>query len=142
MARILCIDDNLVGLKARKALLEKIGHAVLTARTGDDGLDTLRREKPDLVILDYKLPRWNGGDLAREIKRTQAGVPVILLSAYAETMSLGEKVPEADYVLCKDHREVPELLSAVTRLLRKRMKKPGASVRKKDTAPKRRPRRA
>ncbi len=131
MPKILCIDDNTHGLMARRVLLEGIGHKVTVARSGPDGLEALRNEKVDIVIVDYRMPQMNGGEVVREIKRANPKLPVILLSGYVETMDLEEKVKEGDCILKKDSREVDELVSAINRLLRKTMKKPGASVKAK-----------
>ena len=136
MAKILCIDDNAHGLAARRLLLEKMGYQVAVSRNGREGLETLRREKMDLVIVDYVMPQMNGAEVVREAKRLSPKVPVILLSAYAEALGLEEKVKEADCVLNKGRREVSELTSAVPRLLRRSrtMKKPAASVKANPTA--------
>ena len=131
MPKILCIDDNSAGLRARRVLLEKMGHKVTTARSGQEGLKKFGKAKADLVIVDYIMPRMKGDQVLRKIKQADPKLPVILLSGYAETLGLEQAVPEADCVLNKGPREVPELTSAVTRLLRKRMKKPAASVKMK-----------
>ncbi len=131
MSKILCIDDNAAGLRARRALLEKMGHQVTTAHGGQEGLEKFRKAKVDLVIVDYRMPRMKGDQVLREIKQADPKLPVVLLSGYAETLGLEQAVPEADCVLNKGPREVPELISAVTRLLRKSMKKPSASVKVK-----------
>ena len=131
MAKILCIDDNAHGLNARRVLLERKGHQVTLAHSGPEGLKAFRREKADLVIVDYVMPQMNGAEVVREIKRIAPRLPVILLSGYTETLSLEEKVKEADCVLSKGTREIQELLNAVQRLLRKAAKKPAASVKAK-----------
>ena|ERR1017187_8574190 len=132
MPHILCIDDNTHGLSARRVLLEGMGHKVTVARSGREGLEAFRNGKVDIVIVDYRMPQMNGGEVVREIKQENPKLPVILLSGYAETLSLDEKVPEADCVLKKGAREVSELVNAVNRLLRKSMKKPAASVKAKE----------
>jgi len=129
MAKILCIDDNAHGLRARQTLLEGMGHKIAIAHSGHEGLEKLREEKFDMVIVDYIMPQMNGAQVVRKVKQVNPKLPVILLSGYSETLNLEQVVPEADYVLNKGAREVPELVSTVTRLLRKRMKKPAASVK-------------
>jgi len=135
MSKILCIDDNAHGLNARRVLLEREGHQVRVVRSGPEGIQAFRREKADLVIADYLMPQMNGAEVVREFKRMAPKLPVILLSAYTETLALEEKVKEADCVVSKGRREIPELLHAVQRLLRKTAKKPAkkpaASVRAK-----------
>lgn len=129
MAKILCIDDNAHGLRARRVLLEDLGHQVTIARSGAEGLKAFRRSKADLVIVDYVMPQLNGSEVVRRIKKSSPRVPVILLSGYTEPLNLEAKVKEADCIVSKGTREIPELLNAVRRLLRKAPRKPVASVR-------------
>jgi CheY-like chemotaxis protein len=131
MAKILCIDDNAHGLSARRVLLEKLGHQVTLARSGAEGLKAFRKEKADLIIVDYAMPQMNGGDVVRKVKKSSPRLPVILLSGYTETLELEIKVKDADCILSKGAREIPELLNAVRRLLRKAKatRKPVASVK-------------
>ena len=135
MPKILCIDDNVHGLTARRVVLEGLGHKVTVARNGRDGLEALARDKVDLVIVDYVMPHMHGGQVVRAIKQANPKLPVILLSGFTEILGLEEKVTEADCVLRKCPREVQEMVNAVTRLLRKSMKKPGASVKAKIKKP-------
>ncbi len=137
MPKILCIDDNAHGLTARRVLLEGMGHKVMVARSGREGLEIFQKDKIDLIVVDYVMPQMNGGEVVREVKRVNPKLPIILVSGYTDTLALEEKVPEADCVLKKGAREVAELSSAINRLFRKAMKKPGASVKagqKKSTA--------
>jgi len=131
MAKILCIDDNAHGLSARRVLLEKLGHQVTLARSGAEGLKAFRKEKTDLLIVDYAMPQMNGGEVVRKVKKSSPRLPVILLSGYTETLELETKVKDADCILSKGAREIPDLLNAVRRLLRKAKaaRKPAASVK-------------
>ena len=129
MARILCIDDNSHGLNARRVLLEGLGHQVMVARSGPEGLKAFRREKADLVIVDYVMPQMNGAEVVRAVKKIAPRLPVILLSGYTETLNLEAKVKDADCILSKGTREIPELQNTVQRLLRKTARKPVASVK-------------
>ena len=137
MPKILCIDDNIHGLTARRVVLEGLGHKVTVARSGREGLDAFGNEKFDLIITDYKMPHMNGGEVVREIKQANPKLPVILLSGYVEALDLEEKVKEADCILAKGPREVSELVNAVNRLFRKSMKIPAASVKAKERKPSR-----
>lgn len=138
MAKILCIDDNAHGLSARRVLLERLGHKVTVARSGAEGLKAFRRVKADLVIVDYVMPQMNGAEVVRRIRKSAPRLPVILLSGYTETLNLETKVKDADCILSKGAQEIPELLNAVRRLLRKTARKPAASVQAKAKKPPRR----
>lgn len=81
-ARILCIDDHWSGLIGRKMLLEQSGYEVLEATGGDEGLKLFRSHSVDAVVVDYQMPGMNGDVVAAKMKRINAHVPIMLLSAY------------------------------------------------------------
>ena len=89
---VLCVDDELVGLRVRKILLERAGYRVLTALDGAAGLDIFANEPVEAVILDYSMPGMHGGDVAARMRQVKPKVPILLLSAYiglpAEVTSL------------------------------------------------------
>jgi CheY-like chemotaxis protein len=101
---VLCVDDELIGLKVRKLLLERAGYRVLTAPSGLEGLEIFQAEPVEAVVLDYSMPGMHGGEVASRMRQTKPEVPILLLSAYiglpAEVISLvdlymtkGEGVP-------------------------------------------------
>ena len=79
---VLCVDDEKIGLRVRKLMLEGHGFRVLTATTGQQGLDLFDTNHVDVVVLDYYMPGLNGGDVAAELKRRRSDVPIIFFSAY------------------------------------------------------------
>ena len=81
-ATILCIDDHWNGLIGRKMLLEQSGYEVLEAMGGDEGLKLFRAHAVDAVVVDYQMPGMNGDVVAAKMKRINARVPIMLLSAY------------------------------------------------------------
>jgi CheY-like chemotaxis protein len=89
---ILCIDDETLGLRIRKTVLEHAGYRVLTAEDGATGLDLFRGNAVDGVVLDYYMPEMDGGVVAETMRRERPDVPIMLLSAYinlpAETIAL------------------------------------------------------
>ena len=89
---VLCVDDELVGLRVRKILLERAGYRVLTALDGAAGLDLFANEPVEAVILDYSMPGMHGGEVAARMRQIKPEVPILLLSAYiglpAEVTSL------------------------------------------------------
>ena len=68
-AIILCIDDDVAGLKARKELLEISDYEVLTAQSGEQGLGLFVSRQIDAVVVDYKMPGMNGDRVARQMRR-------------------------------------------------------------------------
>jgi CheY-like chemotaxis protein len=79
---VLCVDDEKIGLRVRKIMLESHGFKVLTASSGVQGLTIFDDQPVDLVVLDYYMPGLNGGDVAAEMRRRRPDVPIIFLSAY------------------------------------------------------------
>jgi CheY-like chemotaxis protein len=81
---ILCIDDEPIGLRVRKLLLEREGYEVLTAQGGDEGLDIFRSHLIGAVVLDYSMPGMNGAEVAARMKSLKPEVKILLLSAYVD----------------------------------------------------------
>jgi CheY-like chemotaxis protein len=79
---VLCVDDERIGLRVRKIMLESRGYIVLTANSGDEGLKMFDENQVDVVVLDYYMPGLNGGEVASEMRRRRPGVPIVFLSAY------------------------------------------------------------
>jgi CheY-like chemotaxis protein len=79
---VLCVDDEKIGLRVRKLMLEGRGFRVLTATTGQQGLELFDQNHVDVVVLDYYMPGLNGGDVAAELKRRRSDIPIIFFSAY------------------------------------------------------------
>jgi CheY-like chemotaxis protein len=114
MAKILCIDDESAALNIRKRVLETAGHHVLTVRSGDEGVQLFRSEPFDLVLLDYWMPGKNGIATARELKRINPAVPMVILSGLSQLPD--ETMGVVDRWILKD--EGPQfLLNTIKTLL-------------------------
>lgn len=79
---ILCVDDELIGLRVRKVLLERAGYRVITAMDGASGLRLFESEPVEAVVLDYSMPGMHGGEVAGRMRQIKPDVPILLLSAY------------------------------------------------------------
>jgi CheY-like chemotaxis protein len=79
---VLCIDDERIGLRVRKLLLERAGYEVLTAPDGPTGLACFEDQPIDAVLLDFSMPGMDGGEVAARMRRSKPKVPILLLSAY------------------------------------------------------------
>ena len=80
--RLLCIDDEDIGLRVRKVVLERAGYEVLTAQTAQSGIELFKSGPFDCVILDFLMPGTNGGEIAATLRQIRPEVPILLLSAY------------------------------------------------------------
>jgi two-component system, OmpR family, phosphate regulon response regulator PhoB len=98
--RIVVVDDEDMVRNLLTRLLTMEGYDVLEAEDGQAGLDIVRKEQPDLVLLDVMLPARDGLDILSELRRT-TDVPVILISALGEEADrvVGLKMGADDYVV-------------------------------------------
>ena len=81
MAEILVVDDERVLRDGIKAILSGEGHAVRTARDGDEALRKIAEKRPDLVLLDVMMPKMNGFRCCEKIRETDGLLPVVFLTA-------------------------------------------------------------
>lgn len=82
--RILLVDDEQGIQLLYSEEFEEEGYDVVAASNGQEALELFNREPPDLVILDINMPGMNGIEVLRRMKEINAGLPVILSSAYPE----------------------------------------------------------
>lgn len=111
---VLCIDDELIGLKVRKMVLERAGYQVLTATDGASGISVFESEPVDVVVLDYSMPGMHGGEVASRMRQIKPQVPILLLSAYIGLP--GEVTSLVDLYMTKTEG-APVLLQKLGRLL-------------------------
>jgi two-component system alkaline phosphatase synthesis response regulator PhoP len=100
--RILVVDDDREVVRLMQAYLEQAGYEVLTAYDGDTAVHTLRREKPDLALLDLMLPGKDGWEITRLMRSDPAlaHIPIIMLTARVEDTDkiVGLEMGADDYV--------------------------------------------
>ena len=99
MARILLIEDDPSIRAALGLALEDEGYQVLLSATGREGLAAYLQEKPDLVLLDLRLPDISGFEVCRDL-RAKSNVPIIIVTAQTDTHDLvaGLEAGADDYV--------------------------------------------
>jgi DNA-binding NtrC family response regulator len=87
MGNILVADDDKTCRDSIQKVLEREGHTVHAAENVDSALAALDTQRFDLVVCDYRMPGKTGLDLLIELKRRQASVPVLMISAYADALA-------------------------------------------------------
>ncbi|HEX4539093.1 MAG TPA: response regulator [Acidimicrobiales bacterium] len=99
---VLIVDDDPVVRRMLQLSFESEGFDVSTAGDGLEGLEAMRSDKPDVVILDIMMPKLDGMKVLNEVNADDdlRGMPVILLSAKATSLDvdLGLKAGAADYI--------------------------------------------
>ncbi len=98
--QVLVVDDEPMVREVVTAYLERDGYRVRCAGTGDEALEALRSDQPDLVVLDVMLPGIDGIEILRAL-RSAGDIPVILLTARADEADrvLGLELGADDYVV-------------------------------------------
>ncbi len=115
--KILVVDDDLNICELLKLYLENDGYVVFTANDGQEAIDMFHNKTPDLVLLDIMLPKKDGWQVCREIRKTSSA-PIIMLTAKGETFDkvLGLELGADDYVVKPfDAKEVMARVKAVLR---------------------------
>ncbi len=95
--KILVIDDERSIRLSLKIAFEKVGARILTAETGEEGLEILMRESPDLIILDIKLPGIDGIETLKRIKRLKPSSIVIMITYLSEVKLAVESMKMGAY---------------------------------------------
>lgn len=137
-AHILLVDDNKMGLSARKIVLEELGYRITCFSCAREALDQFTQQTFDLVVTDFRMPRMDGVELIAQIRQSKPGIPVILISGFADTLGLDQQSTGADVVIQKSNHEVPNLIHSVQRLLTRKPAKKAVSstsrVRRKNAS--------
>jgi len=87
VSRILVIEDNEKNMYLMTFILERMGHVVLKAVTGEEGVEAAVRELPDLILMDIQLPGIDGFEATKRIRASAAarGVPIVAVTSLAMT---------------------------------------------------------
>ena len=118
--RILCIEDEAGMLDLLRLILESAGYTFLGAKDGQEGLDVMQRERPDLILLDLMLPEVGGAEVLLRKKQDPAiqHIPVIAVTAMSsafDQIMWKHRTEIEDYITKPFMRK--QLLSSIERVL-------------------------
>jgi CheY-like chemotaxis protein len=116
--KVLIADDDRLVRTMLADLLAELGHAVVSAENGLEAVELCRREAPDLLILDFLMPRLSGLDALRALREGGTRTPAVLLSAISDGSVRAMEGAEAiDFVLEKPvtRRSLARALARATR---------------------------
>ena len=116
---VLVIDDSPTITKVVQLVLTKAGYRVQTAVDGEQGLASVRADRPDLILLDFVMPKMNGYQVCRALgeSETLKEVPVVLMSAKGD--QVGERFVKVMGIV--DYITKPFSPEALVRAVRTRM---------------------
>ncbi|MEZ0535887.1 response regulator [Caldicellulosiruptoraceae bacterium PP1] len=118
MAKILVIDDDPKISSLIELYLSKEGYEIIIANDGNEGVNLFKIEAPNLVILDLMLPKKDGYEVCKDIRKI-SNIPIIMLTAKGETFDkvLGLELGADDYIV--KPFEPKELIARVKAVLRR-----------------------
>ena len=111
MKRVLAVDDEPSMLRLLEISLRQAGYQPITAKDGREALDIIRKQAVDCVVSDLHMPRMDGLQLLKEIRRENAELPVIIVTAQGEIKTAIEAMKHgaSDYILRPFDLEVLEV---------------------------------
>ncbi len=107
---ILVVDDQEPTLEATRHLLEREGHRVLTASSGQEALETFRPGCVDLLLVDYFMPGMSGESLVKAIRTRDRDVQILLTTGYSEARPPREMLRQLDIQAYHDKADGPDRL--------------------------------
>jgi DNA-binding response OmpR family regulator len=118
--RVVCIEDEPEMIDLVHLILGRRGFDVIGANGGIEGLETVRREKPDLILLDLMMPDMDGWEVYQQIKADEElrEIPVVVVTAKAQSIDkvLGLHIAKVDDYITKPFGP-QELLASVEKIL-------------------------
>src|SRR5262245_509837 len=96
-ARVLIVDDDAASRRLLEARLRPLACDVATAGNGEQALDAIRKEAPDLVLLDLRMPKMSGIEVLRALRKEAIIVPVIVITAHGSVETAVEAMKEGAY---------------------------------------------
>lgn len=117
MMKILIIDDEQSIRETLEMFLHEKGYAVVTSEDGAKGLEAVQRERPDIVILDIRLPGISGLEVLKRIAEKGEGIPVIMITAYHDMETTIQAMKLGAYEYIHKPIDVDELEIAIDKVV-------------------------
>ena len=117
--KILLVDDDADFLWLTARVLEKSDYEVLQARNGEEGLSHFEKDRPDLVLMDYRMPGRDGLEIAKEMKSLLPKATIIIITGYAEIKTAVKAMRMGAYDYITKPLNQDALLFSVQRALEK-----------------------
>jgi DNA-binding response OmpR family regulator len=124
MKIVVCIEDEPEMITLIKVILNRKGYDVTGAAGGREGLETVKRNPPDLILLDLMMPGVDGWEVYQKLKANEAthSIPVIVVTAKAQSIDkmLGLRIAKVDDYIAKPFTP-QELVESIEKVLARRL---------------------
>jgi DNA-binding NtrC family response regulator len=127
-ANILVVDDDPDIREVLKDRLESLGHRVLTAASGAEGLELLEKQNPQIVLLDIEMPAMSGLETLKEIRKRELDITVVMITAYGTIERAVEAMKEGAYDFIPKPFEPDHVALIVQKALERERLKRGVEV--------------
>ena len=117
-ATILVIDDEEVIRLLFKETLEELGHTVMLARDGSEGLELVKQRDFALVFLDLKMPGMDGAELFRQMKTVRPELPVTIITGYPDSEIMARALAQGPFGVMSKPFSESDIVAAVANFLR------------------------
>ena len=124
--KILLVDDERDFLELMSLRIKGWGYEVFEALGGKEALGLLKNKKPDMVILDYKMPGLDGVTTLKEIRKINVSLPVIMFTAYPDAKSIkgAEELKVNVYIpKMSEYSDGSSALKTAVRMIGKKLKR-------------------
>lgn len=122
LRKVVCVEDEPEMIDLMRLILSRKGFEVIGANGGVEGLETIRREMPDLVLLDLMMPEMDGWQVYQQLKADEStqDIPVIVVTAKAQNIDkvLGLHIAKVDDYIPKPF-SLQELVDRVEAVLKR-----------------------
>lgn len=118
--KILIVDDEPHILKSISSLLEENNYQAITVQSGEEGLKKIKKDKPDLILLDILMPNMDGTSMASILKENPEtkNIPIVFLTCLAAEAGEQTLRPPRDYMFIGKPFNPSELLNTISEALK------------------------
>ena len=127
--RILVVDDDELITVLFRETLERMGHTVITAGDGLEGLKYVEQMNFDYIFLDLKLPEMDGAELFRHIRNIRPTVPVTIITGYPDSDIMARALEQGPFGVMNKPFDVSDITTVVEQLTKKAHRKHGSSLK-------------
>ena len=125
---VLLVDDNALGMRARRRVLLDLGFIIETADCAEAAMLAIEAQKFDVVVTDYRMGQMSGVELIAHVKLTTPETRTVLLSAFVDPWGMTADSTGADMVIMKSATETAQLTRVLQSFFLR--KKPVTSVKR------------